>query len=94
MGWRKKGGSSQASCALTASFKQGVRGEATCSFNANKGNFELDNGAKVSEKVEESFDKYNQVPNNKDDAESQVPNNKSHVSWGLLQHMYYLLLFG
>ena len=41
-----------------------------------------------------SPDKYNQVPDNKDDVESQVLDNKSHISWGLLQHMYYLILFG
>ena len=60
----------------------------------NEGHFEPDNGTKLPEKVEESLDKYNQVANNKDDVESQVPNNKPHVSWGLLQCMYYLLLFG
>ena len=36
----------------------------------NEGNFEPNNGVKVPEKVEESVGKYNQVPNNKDDAES------------------------
>ena len=46
------------------------------------------------ENEEKSHNGDDVIMGNENDVESQVPDNKSHVSWGLLQHMYYLLLFG
>ena len=46
------------------------------------------------ENKEKSHSGNDVIMGNDNNVESQVPNNKSRISWGFLQHMYYLLLFG